>query len=344
MSKKIKLFFLLSGFSAIFLMVLIGIVINLFCFTSQLPTTQKKIIKIEKGWSFDRIANTLKKTKLLRSTTCFKALAWWRKDSTHIQAGEYIFPVHATPLDILDILVKGKTRLHSITFPEGYNIYEIAHTLEKRGFLKQEDFISLSLEPDLIQNLLGEKVDSLEGYLFPDTYKLSKPISSKTLIKLMVNRFLTVYSNLSGQPPMNLRRHEVVTLASIVEKETGVPQERSLIAGVFYNRLKKNMRLESDPTILYGMMKKQGKLIELNIRKTDILNKTPYNTYRINGFPAGPISNPGAQALKAVFTPQNSDFLYFVSRNDGTHIFSTNFETHQKAVNRYQKNLLKKKN
>ncbi len=344
MRKKIKFFFLLTSFTSLFLMVLAGIIINLFCFTSYLPSAQKKSIKIEKGWSFNRIANTLKAAKLLKSTTCFKALAWWRKDSAHIQAGEYIFPVHSTPLNILDILVKGKTRLYSITFPEGYNIYEIALTLEKKGFLKQDDLISLSLDSNFISTLLGEKIDSLEGYLFPDTYKISKPVSPKTLIKLMVNRFLTVYSNLSGKPPINLSRHQVVTLASIVEKETGAPQERTLIAGVFYNRLKKNMRLESDPTILYGMMKAKGKLIELNIRKKDILKKTAYNTYRINGFPAGPISNPGAKSLQAVFTPQKSDFLYFVSKNDGTHIFSTTFKAHQKAVNHYQKSLLKKKN
>ena len=220
----------------------------------------------------------------------------------------------------------------------------MAYHLEQKGFLNQRDFISLSVDSDLIHNLLGEKVDSLEGYLFPDTYNISKPVSPKTLIKLMIHRFLTVYPNLSGQPPIKLSRHEIVTLASIVEKETGAPQERNLIAGVFYNRLKQNMRLESDPTILYGMTKEQNKLIELNIRKKDILKKTPYNTYRINGFPAGPISNPGVKSLQAVFTPQNSDFLYFVSRNDGTHVFSTNFKAHQKAVNRYQKNLLKKKN
>ena len=343
MRKKIKLFFLLTSFTTLLVMVLAGVVINLFCFTSQLPSTYKKSIKIEKGRSFDQIAYALKKAKLLKSTTCFKAVAWWRKESSHIQAGEYLFPVHSTPLDILDILVKGKTRLYSITFPEGYNIYEIAYTLEEKGFLKQKDFISLSVEPRLINELIGEKIDSLEGYLFPDTYKISKPVSSKTLIKLMVNRFFAVYSRLSGQPPMNLSRHEVVTLASIVEKETGVPQERNLIAGVFYNRLKKNMRLESDPTILYGMMKEKGQLIELNIRKKDILRKTAYNTYRINGFPAGPISNPGAKSLQAVFTPQNNDFLYFVSRNDGTHVFSANFKAHQRAVNRYQKSLLKKK-
>lgn len=344
MKRKIRLVFLLTSFTTLLMMVLIGVIINLFCFTAQLPSTYKKSIKIEKGWSFDQIAHVLKKANLLRSTTCFKAVAWWRKESSHIQAGEYLFPVHSTPLDILDILVKGKTRLYSITFPEGYNIYEMAHTLQKKGFLKQKEFLSLSSDPYLISELLGEKLDSLEGYLFPDTYKISKPVSPKALIKLMVNRFSTVYSTLSGQPPINLSRHEIVTLASIVEKETGVPQERNLIAGVFYNRLKKNMRLESDPTILYGMMKEQGNLIELNIRKKDILKKTPYNTYRISGFPAGPISNPGAKSLQAVFTPKNSDFLYFVSRNDGTHIFSTNFKAHQKAVNYYQKNLLKKKN
>ena len=164
----------------------------------------------------------------------------------------------------------------------------------------------------------------------------------------MTGHFLKVYAQLNrkdrgpGAKGLFLSRHQAVILASIVEKETGQAGERALIASVFYNRLWKKMRLQSDPTILYGMMLEQKGIMPLNIRKKDILRKTPYNTYRVSGFPAGPISNPGKDSLRAVFAPARSAFLYFVSRNDGSHIFSTHYREHEKAVDRYQRKRRKK--
>ena len=246
--------------------------------------------------------------------------------------------------------MEGKTRLHRITFYEGYNIYEMAKALEEGNFLDKEKFISLFHDPDLIYELLKQKKDSLEGYLFPDTYHIPMPVDPEKLIRKMVRGFFKVYDKISqeglktaGVGSLRLTRHESVILASLVEKETGLAEERSLIASVFYNRLKKKMRLESDPTILYGMMREAGDLVTLNIRKKDILRKTPYNTYRLSGFPAGPISNPGEESLRAVFEPKESSFLYFVSRNDGSHIFSKTYEEHKKAVDLYQRRILRKK-
>ena len=342
MKTKVKKFFLIFSLAGLLSAVTAGLFINIFCFTNTNLTNEKVNVHIKKGWSVYHIARALKKTGLIKTTACFKTLAWLTKDSTRIQAGEYSFIKGSSPLEILNILVKGRTHLYKITFPEGYNIYEMADMLANSGFLNEQEFIFLSLDPDFINQMLKKNVDSLEGYLFPDTYYIPKPVSPQNLMSIMVRRFKAVYKNLKSRPPLNLNQHEAVTLASIVEKETGAGFERSLIAGVFYNRLRKKMRLESDPTILYGMMKEKGGLVELNIRRKDILKKTAYNTYRI-AWPAGPISNPGKEALQAVFTPKQSSFLYFVSRNDGTHVFSSTYEEHKKAVDLWQKKFFKSK-
>jgi UPF0755 protein len=173
----------------------------------------------------------------------------------------------------------------------------------------------------------------LEGYLFPDTYHLSRGMTPRAVIDVMVKRFFAVmgpFSEAIRQSGMSLE--QVVTLASIVEKETGAPEERPLIAGVFLKRLKNNMRLESDPTVIYGIDPFDG-----NLKKEDLRTHTPYNTYLIKGLPPGPISSPGLEAIKAVLFPAQTDFLYFVSKNDGTHHFSKTFSEHRKAVRKYQK-------
>lgn len=309
------------------------------------------IIQIEKGMSLQSVARLLKKEKLINSVFYFKVLAGLRGDSTKIQSGEYAFQKPVTSWEILDTLVEGKTRLHRITFYEGYNIYEMAKALEEGNFLDRKKFISLCHDSDFIYELLKEKKDSLEGYLFPDTYYVPLPVDPEKLIRKMVKGFFNAYNKISRKglktagvdSSLRLTRHETVILASIVEKETGLAKERSLIASVFYNRLKKGMRLESDPTILYGMMREAGDLVTLNIRKKDILRKTPYNTYRLFGFPAGPISNPGEESLRAVFEPEDSSFFYFVSRNDGSHVFSKTYEEHKKAVDRYQRRILRRR-
>ena len=315
-------------------------------FSDQKTEEDLIVIHIKKGMSLHSVSEFLKEKGLIKSVFYFKVLAWLRGKSTKLQSGEYAFQRHTPAWEILNVIVEGKTRLYRITFPEGYNIYEMAELLEAEHSLKKEAFISLCHNTDLIYELLKEKRSSLEGYLFPDTYYFPQPVDPKQLISRMVQGFLKVYDRLSGRGTrqagsdyLRLTRHEAVILASIVEKETGRAEERALIASVFYNRLKKKMRLESDPTVLYGMMQEAGSLIFLNIQKKDLLRKTPYNTYRVSGFPAGPVSNPGAGALKAVFEPEQSPFFYFVSRNDGSHVFSKTYREHKKAVDRYQRKL-----
>ena len=332
------------------MMLVFAVFIGFFLFFSNssfsLEKKKEVVIFVEKGMTVGEVAKTLKEAGLIKNIFYFKFLVWLSGKSTKIKSGEYVFKEKSSSWDILSTLVKGEVYLHPVTFPEGYNIYEMAKTLEEKNLLKRKDFISLCYDSAFIYQLLGEKRESLEGYLFPDTYYVSRPVNPRVLIRTMVEAFLSVYSKLSqggrllpSSESVILSRHEAVILASIVEKETAQSQERSLIASVFYNRLGKKMRLESDPTILYGMMREVHDLVPLNIRKKDLLRKTPYNTYRLSRFPAGPISNPGEEALKAVFKPKKSDFLYFVSRNDGSHVFSKTYEEHKKAVDRYQRGL-----
>ncbi len=304
------------------------------------------LIQIEKGMSLGEVAQDLKKKGLIKSVLYLKFWAWLKNQSRSIKFGEYLLRRGHSEREILNILVSGKTRLYKITFPEGMHLFEMAQQLEKDHFLQAKDFIQWSQNPDWIQKLLGEKLPSLEGYLFPDTYHLSRPILAQTVIEKMVKNFLKVYSQIERQQQNSnhfLTRQEIIILASIVEKETGIKEERDLISSVFHNRLRKKMRLESDPTILYGMMKKQGIFsLPKNIRRKDILEKTDYNTYRLKRFPAGPIGNPGKAALLAVFQAKKSPYLFFVSRGDGSHVFSETFSEHKKAVDKFQRKIKRK--
>ena len=216
----------------------------------------------------------------------------------------------------------------------------MATLLEGRGLFKAEEFLRMCRDRDLIQQLLGVEVSSLEGYLFPETYNLTKFTPIKEFITAMVQNFKNEYQRLENTPStaqVKLARHELVTLASVVEKETGAPQERPQIASVFYNRLEKNMRLQSDPTIVYGIWVETG-AYKQNITRADITRATRYNTYTVARLPFGPIANPGRESLEAVMRPATTEFLYFVSRNDGTHIFTKTYQDHLKAVADYQLN------
>ena len=189
-----------------------------------------------------------------------------------------------------------------------------------------------------MKSLLGEDLPSLEGYLFPSTYLFTRFTTQKEIVREMVRQFLVAYSEvMEGPKQLDMKRVEHVTLASIIEKETGVPEERGLVSSVFHNRLKKGMLLQTDPTVIYGVAEKTG-VMPKNIRKTDLVTPTRYNTYTNKGLPIGAISNPGKESLVAALNPDQSEFLFFVSRNDGTHVFSSTYEQHNKAVREFQMN------
>lgn len=301
---------------------------------------EKVVFEIPHGTSFRQVAENLEKQGLILSAFKLRVLGKITAQSGHVKSGEYALNKGMSPREILSILVSGKSIQYPITFPEGTNIYEMAKLLEGKGLFKADDFIKACRDKKLIHDLLGIDVSSLEGYLYPETYNVTKYTPLNDLITNMVQNFKNVYAALETHSPgraTGLPRHELVILASMVEKETGAPEERGMIASVFYNRLKKQMKLQSDPTILYGIWLESGVYKE-NITKDDIQRPTRYNTYTVERLPFGPIANPGRDALAAVLKPAATEYLFFVSRNDGTHVFTRTYEEHMKAVKDFQLN------
>lgn len=320
----------------------IFVLIYYFIYSSPYLLEKSYVFEIKKGESFSKISERLEQKKFIRSSLALKILGALRNKSKHAMVGEFLIAPKMSSLEILNLITEGNTIEYIVTVPEGTNIYELANLLRDKKFVKKEEFLKLCHDQDFIKELLGEPLYSLEGYLYPETYHYTKQTTPKELIKAMVQKFLSVYKNsLSGI--VKLPRHEHVILASIIEKETGYRGERGLVSSVFHNRLRIPMRLQTDPTILYGMTVNSGGVIFKNIRRKDILEKTEYNTYQINGLPKGPISNPGKKALRAAVNPLKSDFLYFVSRNNGTHAFSKTFKEHNNYVKEFQLGLQKKR-
>lgn len=234
---------------------------------------------------------------------------------------------------VLTILTEGVPILAKFTIPEGKNLYEIAALLEKKGVTSAKEFIELCKNPEIVAKYLTFSAPSLEGYLFPDTYMVPPQVTSLQLIDMLVREFRKKTKALDFSQS-SLKPHEVIILASIVEKETGAAWERPTIAGVYLNRLQKKMRLQADPTTIYGIWERY----KGNLRKKHLLEKTDYNTYKINGLPLGPIANPSLAAIKAVLQPKQHDYIFFVSKNDGTHVFTSNYKDHNKAVDFWQRN------
>jgi UPF0755 protein len=284
------------------------------------------------GQNFSDILKGLVDARVVADPRRFKLLARLLGYDRRIRAGEYLFTSAMSPIEILDKLARGKVVLRALTIPEGFNLREIAALLDREGMGVPERFLSKVTDPEFAA-ARGIPGKSLEGYLFPDTYYFPRNTAVEQIIQALLDRFEAVYTPewTDRTRLMGLTRHEVVTLASMVEKETGVPEERRLIASVFHNRLKKGMRLQSDPTVIYGIENFDG-----NVTREHLNTPTAYNTYQLGGLPAGPIASPGRASLSAVLFPEETDFLYFVARGDGTHQFSKSLTEHNQAVRRYQ--------
>ncbi len=323
---KLKVFFLIS-------LCLAGLFVYTF-FTPIHFKGQSVILDVSPGKTFYQLAEELEEKNLIRESFYFKLLIRLF-GSPILQVGEYRLSQGESLWTQFQKIRNGDIHYVFLTFKEGLNHYEMGQILKNYGWKEYENFLNLIEDKSFIKSLLKEDLSSLEGYLFPDTYDLSKYMTAEILITRMVKNFLKNYEKIV-KTPTSFSRHEIVTFASLIEKETGVPQERSIISSVFYNRLKKKMRLQTDPTILYSLYLKKGFSIEKNIRKKDILMPSPYNTYVIYGLPKGPIANPGRASLQAVLKPASTDYFYFVSRNDGTHVFSKTYEEHKKYVYKYQ--------
>ena len=294
---------------------------------------EEKVFTIAPGQGFAHINGALERKGFISSARLFHRYVQYKALTTKFRAGDYKIVPGLNMADVASLLTSGIAIALEVTIPEGKNLYETALILEEKGIVKSaQDFISLCEDPIFLK-AKGLEGRSCEGYLYPDTYRFSPSTPAKTVIERLYGVFREKTHHLDFSRS-RLDPHEIVILASIVEKETGAPWERPLIAGVFHNRLKKKMRLQSDPTTIYGIRSRY----KGNLRKADLLEKTPYNTYRIPGLPVGPIANPGLASLEAVLEPAKHDYLYFVSKNDGTHVFSATYRQHNQAVKKYQKN------
>ncbi len=290
------------------------------------------VVNIPRGTGVRAIGELLAENNLLRNDIRFLVLARLTGSAQKLRAGEYRMQYGLTPMEVLQILQTGEVVRHRITVPEGLSLVQIAEIFAKGGWVDPVRFVALAHDSEYIATM-GVQQKTLEGYLFPDTYTVIRgEVDEHSLMTMMVQRFFDVWSGLQVPDSMALSRHQIVTLGSIVEKETGAAVERPLIARVFLNRLARRMRLQSDPTVIYGLEQFDG-----NLTKADLRRSTPYNTYTIPALPPGPICSPGRAALDAVLHPVASDALYFVSRNNGTHVFSKTLAEHNRAVRKYQK-------
>lgn len=278
------------------------------------------------------IATALRDAGVIRSRFAFLAVAVARGTRRHLLAGEYEFVPGLSLLEIVRRLEQGRGLVHEVTVPEGFAAQQIAEILADRGLVDRDRFVSLLRDRQTLEQY-GFGGGSLEGYLFPDTYRLVKGMSEDAIIQRMVRRFQEVFGpkERGRAEELGMSVPEVVTMASLIEREARVPEERPLISAVFHNRLRRGMPLQSDPTVLYGLSRFSGKLTKENLQA-----RSPYNTYLNQGLPPGPIANPGRASIMAALYPASSRFLYFVSRNDGTHAFSNTLKEHEAMVRRYQ--------
>jgi len=289
-------------------------------------------LQVPPGQSLAATAEALQRHQLVRSALKFRMLARLEGYDRRLKAGEYSLRSSMSPRDILERMSKGLVRLHRLTIPEGLTISQMAGQIEKVGLARAADILERSKDPAYVR-AQGIEAPSLEGYLYPETYFFPRTVTADGVITAMLQAFRAAFPPEWQQRASELgfTVHETVTLASIIEKETGDPSERSLISSVFHNRLKRGMRLETDPTVIYGIPNFDG-----NLTRKHLETPTPFNTYLIRGLPPGPIASPGKEALKAALFPAQSDFIFFVSKNNGTHHFSTNLADHHRAVQHYQ--------
>ncbi len=279
------------------------------------------------------VARLLADQEVIRSRAAFVALAVVRGTTRSLKAGEYEIPRSASLLTTLQLLELGKVKPHLIVLPEGFTVRDLARQLEAAGLARALDMLRVAESP-IFAHGLGIEASGVEGYLFPDTYQVTKGMRIEEMLGRMVHRFrekIATPETLARAKARGLSLHELLTLASIVEKEAVLPQERHLIAGVFWNRLKRDMPLQADPTVAYAV----GKDGRAPTRQ-DLQVDHPFNTYLHRGLPPGPIANPGVAAVDAALEPAEVPYLYFVSVDDRKHHFSVTLEEHNQAVARYR--------
>jgi UPF0755 protein len=295
----------------------------------------ERIVLVPMGTGTLAIGRRLVEAGVVRDEPTFRAAVWWTGRSRDLKAGEYLFDRPMAAIDVVLKIARGDVYARRITFPEGLTIVEMAELYESRGFGASSQFIEAASDPSAIREIDSAAAD-LEGYLFPETYALPRGTPASSLIAMMVERFRTVYAEAlrRSAQAQGLSARQVTTLASLVEEETGQPSERPLVAAVYRNRMAIGMGLQADPTVVYAL-RRAGRYTG-NIRRQDLALDSPYNTYRYAGLPPGPIAAPGEASLRAALMPAAVEYLYFVSRNDGSHAFARTLAEHNRNVREFQ--------
>ena len=295
----------------------------------------EQFVEIPPGARADVIAQRLIDLGVVQDRWSFRFAVWRSGSDRRLQAGEYHFDRPMTAMDVVDKLARGDVYLRPITFPEGLTIAEMATIFEQRGFGTASSFVEVSRRAELVAVLDPEAAD-LEGYLFPETYALPRDASAADLVRLMVEQFQQAFDQdlRRRAAASGLSIREVVTLASLIQKETAQPTERALISAVYTNRLRIGMALQCDPTVIYALQR-AGRY-DGNLTRENLTFDSPYNTYRYAGLPPGPIAAPGHASLNAALQPAEVKYLYFVSRNDGSHVFAATLRDHNRNVREYQ--------
>ncbi len=290
------------------------------------------VVYIKPKTGVQDIALILREAGVIRSTWAFLALAYVQGSLKRLQSGEYEFNTGMTLLEILQKLEAGRVVTHQVTIPEGFTAEDIAKLLATERLADADRFLAL-VQDGGVAARLHVPAGRLEGYLFPDTYRLTRGMSEEEILRLMVSRFQqAVPEDFEAQAArLKMDTHQIVTLASLIEKEAQLDSERPLISAVFHNRLRQRMPLQSDPTAVYMVPRTQRR-----ITASDLQRRTPYNTYLLPGLPPGPIANPGLSSIRAALHPASVSYLYFVAKNDGSHQFSRSLDQHQQAVRLYQ--------
>jgi UPF0755 protein len=326
---RVKAFFLSLLFILFSALLVLGFALAAL-YVPPLKKAESIEIKVERGEPFSSVVNKLKEKGALPNDRLFSLWARLWKLDKKIHWGFYRFDLPLAPAAIIDQMVLGKGLFYRVTIREGLTLREAADLLWASGIGDRERLLAEAVNPELLAQL-GFEETGIEGYLFPDTYYFPPSVTEREVLTAMVEQFRAVFNPMMRQKAPDLTPHEVVILASIIEKETGDETERPLVSAVFHNRLKMKMPLQSDPTVIYGVHPPAN-----NITRKDLKSRSPYNTYRVKGLPPGPICSPGLSSLKAALFPADAPYLYFVSKNDGSHIFSVDLADHNRAVKQYQ--------
>ena len=329
---------LLTGRASSYVILFFAVVVLFFVLLMNYSTSsidEKNmtiLVDIPTGSSFLKVTEILNQAGLVKYRVFFYSLAIMKNARRYIRAGEYEFNTSLTPAAMIDKLLRGEIKNYRVVIPEDLSLREIAARLDEFKLIDKKVFFELAGDEDFLESL-NIKADSIEGYLFPETYFFDRSMSTRQIMKLMVSQFWKKVTPemIKRAGDLGFNTHQFITLASIIGKESGDDAEKPMISAVFHNRLKKKIRLQSDPTAVYDLENFDGKVLRSHLKR-----KSPYNTYIIRGLPPGPIANPGLTSLKAALYPAPVNYLYFVSKKDGSHFFSSSLYEHNQAINRYR--------